>query len=118
MCSHKVVIGIVMRGREFLMVFNPRRGWEFPGGRVEPGEQPEDAVQRELLEEAGVVGRVLSKIYEDSNLVVYLVKFEKFSGEGEFESRFFKELPEPLAFSDGEARLFLKIAFQNAISFL
>src|SRR5690606_17197373 len=28
--------------------------WEFPGGKIEPGESPADCVQREVAEELGV----------------------------------------------------------------
>ena len=43
-----------------MLVRHPERGWEFPGGRVEPGESPEEAMHRELLEETGRRGTVLA----------------------------------------------------------
>lgn len=54
----RVVAAVVRRGDAILISRRPdrpsRRGqWEFPGGKVEPGESEEEALRRELREELG-----------------------------------------------------------------
>ena len=58
----KVAAGVVFGadGRVLLCsrpVDKPPAGWEFPGGKIEPGETPGAALERELLEELNLKGR-------------------------------------------------------------
>ena len=64
--SHRVVAAILSRGDHVLLCHRaPTRRWypdvwDFPGGHVEDGERPEEALRRELTEEIGVdVGVVI-----------------------------------------------------------
>jgi 8-oxo-dGTP pyrophosphatase MutT (NUDIX family) len=54
--------GVVIEDGKIWLRKNERDEWEFPGGKLDKGEQPWETVEREVLEELGVkvtVGRLL-----------------------------------------------------------
>jgi len=52
---------LVARRRDVALADGP---WEFPGGKVEPGETPRDALVRELREELGIEAVIADEIDE------------------------------------------------------
>ena len=66
-----VTAAVIFDGENVLITRRPEGKrhagfWEFPGGKVDPGESPEIALKRELLEELDVeinVNRVFEVVY-------------------------------------------------------
>jgi 8-oxo-dGTP diphosphatase len=122
-----VVAGVLERGGRLLIgqrLKQDRHGlkWEFPGGKVEPGETPKEALRRELREELGIEARIGPEIarYEQCvtgrpPLILLFHRVESF--EGEPEPRTFQQIawerPEALPdydFLDGDLDFIRRLA--------
>ena len=63
----EVVAAVIERDGQIVIGQRKPRGrhalkWEFPGGKVEPGETPQAALARELREELGIDARIGDQI--------------------------------------------------------
>lgn len=71
--------------------------WEFPGGKVEPGETPEQAVVRELEEELAIRARVAGEIMRydyqyEGRTPILLIFYRVVDFEGEPRNLQFEEI--------------------------
>jgi 8-oxo-dGTP diphosphatase len=71
--------------------------WEFPGGKIEEGEQPRDAMHRELEEELGIdatVGDEVTRMRHEypNGASVELRFFVVREYAGELENRIFRDI--------------------------
>ena len=89
---------VALDGDRFLMVYHPRRkGWEMPGGKMEPGETAADTAKRECLEESGYEVEIIAERnigYCD----VCAARIVRKVSDGEMKSELFTEIPNELAF--------------------
>jgi 8-oxo-dGTP diphosphatase len=88
----EVAAAVIERAGEFLLAQRPDGKpypgyWEFPGGKIEPGENTRDALARELEEELGIKVREASpwitRVYEYTHAKVRLHFFRVTAWEGE-----------------------------------
>ncbi|MHB8764301.1 MAG: (deoxy)nucleoside triphosphate pyrophosphohydrolase [Deferrisomatales bacterium] len=97
----RVTAAVIERGGQILIA-KRRPGdrmagcWEFPGGKVEPGEDPRDCLVRELHEEFGVtaaVGELLvSHVHHYPHVAIELLSYRATHLAGAFELRDHDEL--------------------------
>ena len=88
----EVVAALIWRGERFLACQRPvhkARGllWEFVGGKIEPGETPEQALVRECREELDITvipGEIFMEVtHQYPDLTVHLTLFHAALAEGE-----------------------------------
>ena len=101
-----VVAGFLKRGNQVLVGQRPETHslagqWEFPGGKIESGESPEQALARELDEELGIEATVgelkLSCVhnYGDVNILILFYEIQFWKGEPKTKHHLMLEWIEP-----------------------
>jgi len=87
------VSAAIFRRNNFVLVARRAKGqcleykWEFPGGKIEKNESPEECLHRELKEEFNVlveIGRYVGKsifIYPDKKIRLHAYQVELISGD-------------------------------------
>lgn len=98
----RVVAALILRGSQILICQRTRHQvmplkWEFPGGKIEEGEQPRSALRRELEEELGidaVIGDEVARIQHQypSGNSVELRFFTVREYRGGIENRIFRDV--------------------------
>lgn len=98
----RVVAGLIIQQGKLLVCQRTRHQtmplkWEFPGGKIEEGEQPRDALRRELEEELGIdatIGNEVARIQHvyPNGGTVELRFFEVRQYRKEIENRIFKDI--------------------------
>ncbi|HEX2574240.1 MAG TPA: (deoxy)nucleoside triphosphate pyrophosphohydrolase [Polyangia bacterium] len=71
----RVVTAVIEHGGRYLITQRRSHAllpllWEFPGGKVEPGERDEDALRRELQERLGVTATIGARLAERQHTYV------------------------------------------------
>jgi 8-oxo-dGTP diphosphatase len=98
----RVVAGLILQNGKLLVCQRTRHQtmplkWEFPGGKIEEGEQPRDALRRELEEELGIlaaIGDEVARIQHEypNGGMVELRFFIVREYRGELENRIFRDV--------------------------
>ena len=98
----RVVAGLIVQDGKLLVCQRTRHQtmplkWEFPGGKIEEGEQPRDALRRELEEELGIlaaVGDEVKRIQHEypNGGMVELRFFVVREFQREIENRIFRDI--------------------------
>jgi len=98
----RVVAGLIVKDGKLLVCQRTRHQtmplkWEFPGGKIEEGEQPRDALRRELEEELGIlagVGDEVKRIQHEypNGGMVELRFFVVRDYQREIENRIFRDI--------------------------